>query len=351
MRLTIKREAMESVGIPFAALLLSLLVFGAFILAVGVDPIGVYRSMFRGAFGTWFSWQNTLVGAAPLMLTALCTALPARMGLINIGAEGAFVVGGLLAALVALGFTGAPGVVGLGAMLLTGIVSGGLWIAMVGALKHYRGVNETISSLLLNYIAIAVLDFLVVGPLRDPASLNNPGTYPIDSAFQISDIGNSSVHWGLIISLVVCVGLWIAMRFTTFGFSVDVTGGNRRAAQLAGMSVGKLVLATCFLGGGAAGLAGSIEIAAVQGAANTALNAGYGYQGILIAFIARHNPIAIIPVAILLGGIHAAGGLVQRVYNLPDATDLVLQGIIFIIILGSEAMYGRLRLPLRWRTA
>lgn len=347
----VRREWIESAALPIGALAASLIVFGIFILLVGADPFGVYQSMFRGGFGTWFSWQHTLLGSAPLMLTALCTALPARMGLINIGAEGAFVVGGLLSALVGLGFSGAPGIIGLGAMLLTGIVSGGLWIAMVGALKYYRGVNETISSLLLNYIAIAVLDFLVVGPLRDPASLNNPSTYPIDSAFQISEIGNTSIHWGLIISLVVCAGLWIVMRFTTFGFSVDVTGGNRRAAQLAGLSVAQLVLATCFLGGGAAGLAGSIEIAAVQGSANTSLAAGYGYEGILIAFIARHNPVAVIPVAILLGGIRAAGGLVQRVYNLPDATELVLQGIIFVFILGSEALYGRLRLPSRWRTA
>jgi ABC-type uncharacterized transport system permease subunit len=341
----IARDTIETFALPIAALLVSLLSFGVFIWVVGADPFGVYHSIFRGAFGTWFSWQNTLIGAAPLMLTALCTALPARLGLIVIGGEGAMVVGGLAAALTGLAVSGSPAFIGISAMILTGAISGGLWIALVGALKHYRGVNETISSLLLNYIAIAVLNYLVVGPLRDPSTLNKPATFPVDDAHRLADIGTSSVHWGLALSLFVCLALWIVMRFSTFGFAVDITGGSRRAARIAGLSVGKLVVITSFLGGAAAGIAGMVEVAAIHGRANTSLNAGYGYEGILIAFIARHNPLAIIPAALLLGGIRAASGVIQRVHDLPDATSLVLQGIIFVFILASESLYGRMRLP------
>ena len=333
---------LESFAIPAGALLVSVILFGLFVLIAGANPFAVMHSVYIGAFGSWFSWQNTLVRAAPLMLTALCTALPARIGLINIGGEGALVVGGLCAAVVGIHLNGlAPWFV-ITSMILTGCFSGGLWIAAVGALKYYRNVNETISSLLLNYIAIAVLNFLVVGPLHDPASMNKPSTYPIGSANMIGEIGSSSIHYGLVFGVVACVILWFAMRRTTYGFAVDMVGGNLRAAQLSGLAVGKLILVTCFLAGATAGLAGMIEVAAVQGNANTSLNANYGYAGILVAFIARHNPLAVIPVAILLGGIHASGGFLQRQFNLPDATTLVFQGIIFIIILASEAFYGRL---------
>jgi ABC-type uncharacterized transport system permease subunit len=333
----------ESFVIPAAALLVSVILFGIFVLIAGTNPFEVMHSVYRGAFGSWFSWQNTLVRAAPLMLTALCTALPARIGLINIGGEGALVVGGVSAAIVGIHLNGLAPTFVIVSMILTAVLTGGVWIAAVGALKYYRNVNETISSLLLNYIAIAVMNFLVIGPLRDPASMNKPSTYPIGAANMLGNIGHSSIHEGLIFGVVACVILWFAMRRTTYGFAVDMVGGNLRAAQISGLAVGKLILVTSFLAGGAAGLAGMIEVAAVQGNANTSLNAGYGYAGILVAFIARHNPLAIIPVAILLGGIRASSGLLQRSYDLPDATTLVFQGIIFIVILASEAFYGRLR--------
>jgi simple sugar transport system permease protein len=179
--------------------------------------------------------------------------------------------------------------------------------------------------------------------LRDPATLNKPSSYPIGEANMLGMIGDSSIHWGLIFGLMTCLLMWFLMKRTVFGFSVDITGGNVRAAQISGLPVGRLILTTCFLGGAAAGLAGMLEIAAVQGRANTSLNAGYGYAGILVAFLARHNPLAIIPVAILLGGIRASSGLLQRSHELPDATALVLQGIIFVVILASEAFYGRIK--------
>lgn len=332
----------SSIMIPLFAIVVSLWLFGMFVSAAGADAFDVFHSIYRAAFGSWFSWQNTLVRAAPLMLTALCTALPARMGMIVIGGEGAMVVGGMVAAMAGIALNGVlPPFLVISFMFATAVLSGGLWVAGVGAFKHYRGVNETISSLLLNYIAIAVMNFLVVGMLRDPATLNKPSTHHIGEANMIGSMGDSSIHWGLGIGLLVCVALWFLMRRTGFGFSVDMAGGNVRAAQLSGLPVGKLLLLTCFMGGAAAGIAGMVEVAAVHGRANASLNAGYGYAGILVAFLARHNPLAIIPVAILLGGIQASSGLLQRSHDLPDATALVLQGIIFVVILASEALYGK----------
>jgi len=279
------------------------------------------------------------------MLTALCTALPACLGLIIIGNEGALVVGGLGAVAVGLAMSGsAPSILVQIAMALGGIVSGGLWIGVVGALRYYRGVNETISSLLLNYIAIALLNFLVGGPIKDPASLNKPSSYPIPSADMLGDIPGLRVHYGLIYGLTACVIAYVLIQRTTFGFAARIAGGNSRAAQIAGLPVGKLTMIICFLGGSAAGLAGMVEVAAVQGRANASLNANYGYSGILVAFVARHNPLAATLVAILLGGMLASGGILQRLHDLPDATVMVFQGIVFLVVLYSESLYGRLGL-------
>ena len=335
------KKIMPSILITIGALCLSLWLFGMFVSAAGANAFEVFHTIYRAAFGSWFSWQNTLVRSAPLMLTALCTAIPARMGLIVIGGEGAMVAGGMTAAVVGATLNGWPPFIVISAMLLMAAIVGGMWIGAVGALKFYRGVNETISSLLLNYIAIAIMSYLVMGVLRDPQTLNKPSTQHIGEANMIGAMGDSSIHWGLGIGIIVCVVLWFVMRRTTFGFGVDMAGGNIRAAQISGLHVGKMLLIVCFIGGAAAGIAGMIEVAAVHGRANVSLNAGYGYAGILVAFLARHNPAAIIPVAILLGGIQASSGLLQRSHDLPDATALVLQGIIFVIILASESLYGR----------
>jgi simple sugar transport system permease protein len=270
--------------------------------------------------------------------------LPAQAGLVVIGGEGAVVLGGLAAAMVPGLMVGAPPLLTLVLMAVAAMLVGGAWIALVGYLRHWRGVNETISSLLLSYIAIAVFNHLVEGALRDPGSLNKPSTRPIGDANMLGVIPGIEVHWGLSYGVIFCIVLFIAMRFTTTGYALRIAGGNARAARLAGLPVGRLILGSCFVGGSAAGLAGMAEVAAVHGAANASLMAGYGYAGILVSFIARHNPLAIVPVAVLIGGIGAAGGLLQRRMELPDATVVVLEGLLFMVILAAETMYGRLKM-------
>jgi simple sugar transport system permease protein len=333
--------AAEYVVIPGLALVAALAAFGIFVALFGKDPAALYLYMCQGAFGTWFSWQNTLSRAAPLILTALCTALPAQLGLVIIGGEGAFLMGALAATAAALALPVAPPLVVQVAMALAGMAAGGLWIALSGALQHYRGVNETISSLLLVYIALAILNQLVEGPMRDPSSLNKPSSHEIGAANMIGTIPGFDVHWGLAFGIIAAILAYILIFHTVFGFAARIAGGNVRAAKVVGLGVGRLVLIACFLAGAAAGLAGMFEVAAVQGRANANLAAGYGFTGILVSFLARHNPLAIVSVAVLLGGINASGGLLQRRLGLPDASVLVLQGMIFISVLASETLYGR----------
>jgi simple sugar transport system permease protein len=320
-----------------------MVLFGLFVAALNQNPLEVYALIYRGAFASAFSWQNTLVRAAPLILTALCVALPAQVGLMVIGGEGALVLGGLAAAVIGHLLGGAAPLASELAMAAGAMAVGAAWIGLAGALRHYRGVNETISSLLLTYIAIAVFNHLVEGLLRDPASLNKPSTMPIGAANMLGHLPGLDVHWGLGFGVIFCVAMYVLVARTTVGFALRIVGGSGRAARLAGLPVGGLVLAACGLGGAAAGLAGMVEVAAVHGTANASLIAGYGYGGILIAFIARQQPLAIVPVAVLVGGISASGGMLQRRLDLPDATVLVLQGVAFMVILASEALYGRLK--------
>jgi general nucleoside transport system permease protein len=334
--------AVEAALVPLGALVASLLLFGVFVAVAGVNPLAVYGYMAQGSVGSWFSFQNTLTRAAPLILTGLCTALPAQVGLMIIGGEGAFVIGGLFAAMTGVALLDAAPPIALLAMAVAGIAGGGLWVAFAGALRYWRGVNETISSLLLNYIAIAILNQLVEGVFRDPRSLNKPSSPSIGYDHMIGTIPGTEIHWGLVVGIAFCVCAYILIRHTTLGFAARITGGNLRAARMVGLPIGKLVMLTCFLGGAAAGLAGMIEIAAVQERASADIITGYGYAGILVAFLARQNPLAIVPVAVLLGGIGASGGLLQRHLGLPDAATVVLQGIIFVAILASDTVYGRI---------
>ncbi|MBX4948523.1 ABC transporter permease [Rhizobium binae] len=347
----IARKA-EPLVIGLAAILIGLALFSLFILAIGKSPAVLFHLMYTGGFGSWFSVQNSLSRAAPLLLTALCVALPARLGLVIIGGEGAVVLGGVAAAAMAMPLAGsAPVLLTLVLMGIAAMVVGGIWIGLAGFLRHYRGVNETISSLLLSYIAIALMNQFVEGPLRDPASLNKPSTKPLPAEYMLSNIPGMDVHWGLVIGIVACILSWILIEVTSYGFAARIAGGNVRAAQIQGLPVGRLIAGFTAIAGSLAGLAGMIEVAAVQGSANASLAAGYGYTGILVAFLARHNPLAIIPVAILLGGIDASGGLIQRRMGLPDATVLVLQGMLFLVILFFETFYGRFKIfnPDLWK--
>jgi ABC-type uncharacterized transport system permease subunit len=249
----------EGIVISLGALIVGLALFSLFITFLGKSPAQFFELMWRGGFGSWFSIQNTLSRAAPLLLAALCVALPARLGLVVIGGEGAVVLGGVAAGATANLLVGAPGFVGIVGMGIAGMIAGGVWIGIVGALRHYRAVNETISSLLMAYIAIALMNHLVEGPLRDPASLNKPSTHPLDPNFAIGAMPGTDVHWGLLVGVVACIISWILIEKTSWGFSARIAGGNVRAAQVQGLAVGPLIVGFCALAGAFAGLAGMID--------------------------------------------------------------------------------------------
>jgi len=336
------RANSEYVAIPLLAIAIASALFAVFLIAIGKSPLDFVSYVWRGGFGTAFSFQNTLQRSAPLILTALAVAIPARIGLIMIGGEGALVLGGFAAAALAIPMIGVlPPIVALVLMAIFAMLTGGFWVGIAGFLRYARGVNETISSLLLTYIGIAIMNFFVEGALRDLSNPNKPSTKPLGDAYMVGKIPGTDVHWGFAAGILLCILIYLLLERTTFGFAARVTGGNYRAALAQGLPVGKLIVAFSGIAGACAGLAGFFEVAAIQGRANASLAAGYGFTGILVSFLARHNPLVIPPVAILFGGIVAAGGLVQRRMELPDATVQVLEGFIFVVLLTSETLYGR----------
>src|SRR5882762_3506973 len=270
------RRGAEYVAIPVFALVVSSVLFSVFLLALGKSPVEFFELVHRGGFGTAFSIQNTLQRSAPLILTALAVAVPARIGLVMIGGEGALVMGGFAAAALAI-----PMVLGHFPPLLTWIIMaivaavvGGIWVGIVGYLRHARGVNETISSLLLTYIGIAIMNFFVEGALRDLSNPNKPSTMPLGDAYMLGKIPGTDVHWGLAVGIVLAIVLQVLLSRTTFGFAVRVAGGNARAALAQGLPVGKLIVICCMIAGACAGLAGFYEVAAIQGRANASLETG-----------------------------------------------------------------------------
>jgi simple sugar transport system permease protein len=336
------RANSEYIVIPVFALLIAALLFAVFLLAIGKSPAEFVDYVWRGGFGSAFSFENTLQRSSPLILTALAVAIPARIGLIVIGGEGALVLGGFAAAAIAVPMVGIiPPIIVMPLMVVVAVVVGGIWVGIAGYLRYARGVNETISSLLLTYIGIAIMNFFVEGVLRDASNPNKPSTKPIGDAYMVGNIPGTEVHWGFVVGVLLSVALYILMTRTTFGFAARITGSNFRAALAQGLPVGRLIVSCTMIAGGCAGLAGYFEVAAIQGRANASLAAGYGFTGILVSFLARHNPIVIVPVAILFGGLVASGGLIQRRMGMPDATVLVLQGLIFVVLLTSETLYGR----------
>lgn len=339
------RDALEAAALPLLALVGALLLFGAFVALGGRSPVQAWALLFQGAFGDWFSWQNSLQRAAPLMLTALCVAVPARAGLIVIGGEGALVLGGLACAGLPYLLTPPANAFGTAMVLLAAALAGAAWVSVAGLLRQLRGVNETISSLLLAYTAIALFKHVVEGPMRDPASLNKPSTRALAEGLRIGTLPDADIHWGLVFGVVACAMAGVWLFFTTSGFATRVVGGNARAARLVGLPSSRIIVTACAAGGACAGLAGGIEVAAVHTAANASLIAGLGYAGILVSFVARHNPWAVVPVAVLFGGFGSAGSLLQRRMDLPDASVLVLEGFAFLLILAGEALRGRLFTP------
>jgi ABC-type uncharacterized transport system permease subunit len=332
----VARTAWQQVLIRAGAVLLALVLAALLLAATGKDPGEVLLAMLDGAFGSAYGIQESLVRAIPLLLCGLGVALAARMRLWNIGAEGQFYMGACAAAGVALHAGTLPTVLLLPLMVLAGTVAGGLWAAVTGWMKNALQMNETITTLLLNYVAINWVTYLVYGPWKDPKGSNFPLSPMFSENAWLPAIWGR-VHVGIFVALAAALLLWWTLRATRWGYQVRVIGESPAAATYAGMSIGRQVLLMLFVSGALAGLAGMMEVSGVVHRLQVNLSPGYGYTAIILAWVAKLNPLALVPVAVLFGGLQNGGYAVQTL-GVPLATVGMMQGLLLFTVLGAELL-------------
>ena len=336
------------------AVAVSFVVSALIILLVGGDPIRSFQHMIDASFGSPGVVSDTLVKATPLILTGLACALAFRMRLWNIGAEGQFLMGAWGASavvLVPLVPAGTSAFITIPLMMLAGFAAGAVWGFIPGVLKARFGVNEIIVTLMLNYVALNWILYWVFGPWSE-GGFQITKQFPheawlprlTDFARQIPDFSGLTVHLGFVFGLVAAVVMWFVLRRTKWGFEIRLIGDNPRAARYAGVNLARVTVVVFMVSGGLAGLAGMSEVAGVVHGLQSAISPGYGFTAIIVAYLAKFNPLGVVVASILFGALILAGREIQ-----PSGIPQMIQGAILFTLIASDVLL-RYRVRLR-RTA
>jgi simple sugar transport system permease protein len=307
-----------------------------------------YKVIFNGAGLNWifhpttdiqvlasYNLSQTLLQTSTLILTGLAVAFAFRAGMFNIGGQGQLILGGIGAVWAAnlLGHNQADAPT-LIVMALGGAIFGGLWASIPALLKLFTFTSEAITSLLLNYVSLLLLEWLVHGPWKDPKSLGFPQSTALHANEKLPIIWGNRVHAGIFIAVIMAVVIWAILRFTPFGFRLRVVGGNAEAARRAGFRVAGILLVAMVIGGALAGLGGMVEVAGVQGRVRPGMMEGYGYIGFLASWLVRHDPLKIIGSALLLGAIAVGGNGLKLSTGLSGSAVNILMSVLLLAILG-----------------
>jgi len=329
------RETLYFIG----ALVVALVAFGLILLLLGSDPIATYTGMLQLTLGSDYGRGEVIVKMIPLLLCALAVAVPARVGLVNVGGEGQLYIGAWLATWAAISLPQLPSFLLLPSMLLLSMIGGGLWALLPALLRALGWLNETISTLLLNYVAILFVQFFVFGPWKDPTSGNFPQSVAFVAAAQLPVFPGTRVHAGILIGLVVVVLLYLVLRYTRWGYEMRAIGGNGEAAKRVGIPVTLYIVLALVIGAALAGIAGFGEVSAIQERLRPDISPGYGYIGFLVSWLANHNPWIIVLMSLLLAIIFSGGDSLQLNQNLPSASVNVLMALTLFVVL---ALRGRM---------
>lgn len=324
-----------SVMVPLVSIIFAFIIGAVFLKLEGYSPLKVYTMIFNGAFGTSYGISETFVKAIPLMLCSLGVAVAFKMKLWNIGAEGQFYVGALFASYVALFHGNLPSYIMLPTMFLAGMLGGAFWAVLAAIPRAIWNVNETITTLLMNYIGILWVDYLVYGPWRDPKGFNFPLSAPFPEAAILPTIPTSRVHIGLVIAILAAVVIYIIFRYTRWGYEIRVIGESPDAAKYAGMNSKLNIIAVLALSGALAGIAGMTEVSGITQRLQHGISPGYGYSAIIIAWLSKLHPAIIIFVSILFGALLVGGYSIQTL-GVSSAIVSMLQGAILFFVLGGE---------------
>ncbi len=318
------------------------LVAGAGLIVVsGGDPLAAYRALFAGAFLDYWGFAATLVKLGPILLAALAVIVPLRAGLYNIGGEGQIYIGGLAGTLAGLWLPALPGPIGIALIVLASSLGGALWAGIAGLLRAARGLNEVIVTLLLNFVAVHIVSYAVSGPLMaEGAPYPYSDEVPPDFRLPIL-LPQSDAHLGVLFGVVLAVLIHLHFTRTTQGFALDAVGRNPRAARYAGIAVGRQMLAAMMIGGAIAGIAGGLEVIGLKYRLFHMFSAGYGYDGIIVAFMAGAQALAAPVAALFLAGLQAGAGIMQRAAGVDATVVDAIQGLVVIAVAASLAWTRR----------
>ncbi len=322
------RRFWKAISVPAFSVLLALLI-GAFILWItGSNPIEAYVALFKGAFGTPDAIARTLEKATPLIFGGLAVAFAFKGGLFNIGGQGQLLVGAIVAAYVGFAFEGLPFIIHMPLALLAGSLAGAGYAAIAGALKAYTGAHEVITTIMLNFVAINLTDYLANGPWKAEGIIAR--TPPVLETAAIPKIGVYPLGFAIAV-LMAIVTDYLLFR-STMGYAVRTTGLNMRAAEYAGIKVAQIVVLTMAFSGFLAGMGGAIETLGVVGRYQPGFNAALGFEGITIALLAKTNPLGVIPAAILVGAMQAGAPTMQFQAGVRfQIIDIILALILFFV--------------------
>ena len=318
----------------FGALFLALIVGGLFILTLGKNPFLVYQSIFMGAFRSPLAFQGTIKIAVPLLISSLAITLAFKMKFWNIGAEGQIIMGAIFASYFALFYDGLPHVLLIVLMVVAGMVGGGLWGLIPAYFKSRFGTNETLYTLMLNYIAQYLIKYLTEGPWRDPASSGFPKIATFAPNAQLDKL--FGVHIGWVFALILVVFVFVYMKYTKQGYEITVVGESENTARYAGMNVGKIVMRTMFLSGAICGIAGMTQATGAAFTLGESVAGGVGFTAIIVAWLARLNPLFAVVFTMFLSVLQKGSSVMQSNFGLSTYVSDVLQGIILFVILAVD---------------
>jgi ABC-type uncharacterized transport system permease subunit len=328
-----------------AAVFLSAIVAGivALLAATGFDVSRAASALVSGSFGSWYAiGSGTLIRATPLLLTGLAVAIAFRAGVLNIGAEGQFLVGAAAATAVALSVASVPRAIAVPFVLMIGAIAGASWAGIAAILRARFHVLEVISTILLNFIAASLLSYLVRGPMQEPTHIY-PQTLTIPKAAQLPRFGvTTRLHVGFAIAALACIVSWWLIRYTAGGFRLRAVGANPRAARTAGqIDVERVTMRAFLVSGAFAGLAGAIEVCGVTYALYENISPGYGYTAIAVALLARLDAAGVVITAIVFGALEAGGSAMQRDAGVPSVVVSVIEaGIILSLVVFQRVRIG-----------
>ena len=339
-----RMNALFDAMLPVFATLAALGVGMIMLLILRVNPLEAYGALWEGAFGSTNAIAETLVKATPLLLVGLGICIAFRANVINIGGEGQMIIGGIMATQVGLVFTDAPGWLVIILAMLAGFVGGAIWGGIPGMLKAYFRVNEILSTVMMNAIAVQLMNYLLRGPMIDPAQLANaskiPQTARLAEAFRLPRLVPTRLHIGFIIALVLAILVYILLWRTTLGYRIRAVGQNPHASRYGGIRVRRRIVTALLLSGAFAGLAGAIQVYGVNyrmitdGSASGFTGAA-GFNGIVAALFGQLHPIGTIPASIFFGALLVGANKMQRAVQIPSALIIAINGLVVVFVVAS----------------